>query len=105
MPGVQAEALGKQIRFFHRKSRVVFQSSFCLCGALGVVACQELSSCMVLCSSGKPTFLGIRARQSRDVSCVDCVCLLALARQLESVVGGADSQASERQQKNVCDYP
>lgn len=43
MPGLQAEALGKQIGFFHRKSRVVFQSSFCLCGALGVVACQELS--------------------------------------------------------------
>lgn len=45
-------------------------------------------------------FLATRPRQS-NVLCMDCMCPLVLARQLEGVGGGACSPASERQQENV----
>lgn len=51
-------------------------------------------------SSGIPAPLATRARRSRGVPSVDCACLLALARWLENVGGGACSLASGRHQEN-----
>lgn len=47
-----------------------------------------------------PAPLAIRAGHQGE-TCMDCVCPLALARQLESVVGRTCSLASERQLENV----
>lgn len=46
-----------------------------------------------------PASWATRARQSRSVRYVDCMYLLALAIQLESVSGGACLLASERQRR------
>ena len=57
-------------------------------------------------SSGMPAPLATRARQSRNIPCVDCMCLLAFARQLESGGWGwAGLLASERQGNNVLSAP
>lgn len=67
---------------------VVFQSSFCLCSVLGVVACQELSiqlySPVLL---WKATLLGHQG-EAIEMFPVWIVCPLASARQLESVAAG-----------------
>lgn len=40
-------------------------------------------------SSGMPAPFATQAKSSRDVPCVDCVCLLGLAKQLKSIGGRA----------------
>lgn len=59
-----------------------------------------LSIATVPWSSEMPAPLAIRARKSRGVPCVDCVCLLILARWLRSVGGGACSLPSGMQQED-----
>ena len=50
-----------------------------------------------LWSSGMPMSFASKAKGSKDVPCVDCMCSAALARLLGSVADGARSLASERQ--------
>lgn len=49
-----------------------------------------------------PVILANRARQSRDISFVDCVYLLALAREQECVVAGHTHQLQKGSGKVPC---
>lgn len=56
---------------------------------------------IVLWSPGIPAPLATRDGWSRCISCVDCMCSLVLARQLESVGFRANSRPSARKQENA----
>ena len=74
-----------------------------MCCALGGMACQEMSFCLLhpngtqKCQLPWPPGPGDQGASL----CVDCVCLLVLAGQLKSIGDGACLVASERQWENV----
>lgn len=75
----QDEAPGQVNRPFTRKIGGGFQSC-CVCSALRVVVCQELSNCYSPWDPGTQVPLATRARPSRSVPYVDCMHWPALAR-------------------------